>query len=76
MQDNRIIRYRQAAKLALNRAMTADEPKQWLQIAEAWETLAHYLEASRLPYWPDWRGVHEVTMTGAPRPTSSRRDVT
>jgi len=54
MQDARIARYRQAAKVALKKAMTATDPQQWFQIAEAWENLVHHTEASRLPDWRDW----------------------
>ena len=45
MQDDRIDRYQHAAKAARDRAMTARDPRQWVQIADSWDRLAHQIES-------------------------------
>ena len=49
MQDDRIARYRQAALAAREKATTAIDPKQWLQIADGWDQLAGHVEMLKLP---------------------------
>ena len=47
VQDDRIARYQKYAKVARAKAMTANDPEQWWNIADAWDHLARRAESFR-----------------------------
>ena len=57
MQDDRIARYRDAAEVARMKAITANDPKQWNQIADAWDQLARQVEALNSPKLESLSGI-------------------